>query len=86
MPNTNRVVVSDLDPNYIGVVVAPNRKTNTLNPGIYISRDAGKSWKKSNYGLGQPDKIEGFGFDPFDKNVFWSASHGSGFAKGVMKN
>ncbi|NIJ45266.1 photosystem II stability/assembly factor-like uncharacterized protein [Wenyingzhuangia heitensis] len=85
MPNTNRVAVSDLDPNYIGVVVAPNRKTKLLNPGIYISRDGGKNWHKSNYGLGQPDKIEGFGFDPFDKNVFWSASHGSGFAKGVFK-
>ncbi|MGY6647348.1 VPS10 domain-containing protein [Wenyingzhuangia sp. IMCC45574] len=85
MPNTNRIDISEIDPNYIGVVVAPNRKVKLLNPGIYISRDGGKSWNKSNKGLGQPDKIEGFGFDPFDKNIFWSASHGSGFAKGVFK-
>ena len=86
MPNTNRVAISKLDHRTIGVVVAPNRKTKHLNPGIYISRNYGATWTKSNKGLGQPDKIEGFGFDPFDKNVFWSSSHGSGFAKGVLKD
>lgn len=85
MPNTNRIAVSDLDTDYIGVVVAPNKKTKYLNAGIYISRDNGKTWNKSNYGLGQADKIEGLGFDPFDKDILWSASHGSGFAKGVFK-
>ncbi|MDO6802932.1 hypothetical protein Q4595_10770 [Wenyingzhuangia sp. 1_MG-2023] len=85
MPNTNRVIVSDLDTDYIGVVVAPNKKIKYLNAGIYISRDGGKTWNKCNYGLGQADKIEAFDFDPFDKNIYWSTSHGSGFAKGVFK-
>ncbi len=85
MPSTNRVAVSELDPKMIGVVVSPNKKTKFLNPGIYISKDDGKSWKKSNKGLGQPDKIEGLDFDPYNKDIIWSASHGSGFAKGIIK-
>jgi len=85
MPHTNKVKVSPLDPKMIGVVVAPGRKVKFINSGIYLSRDAGKTWKKHNYGLGQVDKITDFEFDPFDKNVFWSSSHGSGFAKGVFK-
>lgn len=36
------------------IAVAENINIDCLNPGAYLSFDSGKTWKKSNHGLGQP--------------------------------
>lgn len=50
-----------------------------MNPGIYLSLDAGDSWKKINQNLGNNDKIIDAKPDPYDKSVIWAATWGSGW-------
>ena len=56
-----------------------------MNPGVYLSTDAGESWKKINKGLGQPDKIVDVKPDPYEENVLWCASWGCGWFKAVLR-
>ena len=51
---------------------------NFMNPGIYMSKDAGESWTKINKGLGNHDKIVDVKPDPYNENVLWCAAWGSG--------
>ncbi|MEH0152698.1 hypothetical protein V6R21_01055 [Limibacter armeniacum] len=50
-----------------------------MNPGVYLSKDGGKSWKKINQNLGQPDKIVDVKPDPYNENLIWCASWGCGW-------
>jgi photosystem II stability/assembly factor-like uncharacterized protein len=52
---------------------------NFMNPGIYFSENNGESWTKINKGLGNQDKIVDVKPDPYNENVLWSASWGSGW-------
>ena len=49
------------------------------NPGIYLTKDGGKSWAKINKGIGQPDKMVDVKPDPYNENVLWAAGWGSGW-------
>lgn len=80
---------SPINPNIITVCAAlppktRNKKTQ-LNPGAYVSFDAGKSWNKINRGLGQQDRIVDLKPDPYREDVFWASQKGSGWAIGYLK-
>ena len=73
---------SPLDPKLIVLSAAGQQVSMSgkfMNPGIYLSTDGGKSWKKINKGLGQPDKIVDVKPDPYNKDVLWCAGWGSGW-------
>jgi photosystem II stability/assembly factor-like uncharacterized protein len=73
---------SPMNPDLIVISVAGQNVTKAqefMNPGIYLSRDDGKSWNKINKGLGQPDKIVDVKPDPHDENTLWCASWGCGW-------
>lgn len=55
------------------------------NPGIYLTKNAGASWFKINKGLGQQDKMTDIKPDPYNENILWSASWGSGWFKTIIK-
>ena len=55
-----------------------------MNPGIYLSLDAGKRWKKINNNLTNYDKIIDAKPDPFNKDVIWAAGWGSGWFVGYI--
>ena len=74
-----QVETSPLDENLIVVSAAGHYPTKFKNPGIYLSQDGAKSWKKINKGLGQPNKMVDVKPDPYNKNVLWSAAWGSGW-------
>ncbi|MEM9339917.1 MAG: hypothetical protein AAGA66_14365 [Bacteroidota bacterium] len=57
----------------------------TLNPGVYVSFDGGKSWDKVNRGLGQHDRIVDLKPDPYREDIFWCSQKGSGWAIGYLK-
>ncbi|WNJ19064.1 VPS10 domain-containing protein [Pontibacter sp. G13] len=76
--------VSTVDPNLMLVNVPLHRKgrgDSFKNPGIYLTRDGGKSWAKINRGLGQPDKMTDIKLDPKDPAIIWCAAWGSGWFK-----
>ena len=60
-------------------------KNSMLNPGLYVSFDAGKTWNKINRGLGQQDRVVDFKPDPYRADVFWCSQKGSGWAIGYLK-
>ncbi|CAZ97762.1 WD40/YVTN/BNR-like repeat-containing protein [Zobellia galactanivorans] len=73
---------SPLDPKLIVLSAAGQQVSMSgkfMNPGIYLSTNGGKSWKKINKGLGQPDKIVDVKPDPYNKDVLWCAGWGSGW-------
>ncbi|QBG46861.1 hypothetical protein EGM51_05415 [Verrucomicrobia bacterium S94] len=61
------------------------RSHEFMNPGIYLSEDAGETWRKINRGLGQPDKIVDVKPDPYDESQLWCASWGCGWFKAEIK-
>jgi hypothetical protein len=73
---------SPVNPKLI-VISAPGQRIQVehpfMNPGVYLSQDAGNTWRKINHGLGQPDKIVDIKPDPFNENVLWCASWGCGW-------
>jgi len=56
-----------------------------MDPGVYLSLDGGGTWKKINRNLGQPDKIVDVKPDPYNENVLWCASWGSGWFIGYLE-
>jgi len=80
--------VSPINSNIMLVTVpaqVQNRFDQFKNPGIYLTRDGGKSWEKINKGIGQPDKMVDVKPDPYNKNIIWSAAWGSGWFKALIK-
>ncbi|WP_366182552.1 hypothetical protein [Flavobacterium ovatum] len=63
---------------------AGNNESQFRNPGIYLTKDAGKSWSKINKGIGQPDKMVDVKPDPTNENIIWSAAWGSGWFKAML--
>lgn len=79
---------SPVNPDLLVISVAGQNAPNVeefMNPGVYLSQDGGKNWKKINKGLGQPDKIVDVKPDPFNKNILWCASWGCGWFKAIIK-
>ncbi|WP_366183100.1 hypothetical protein [Flavobacterium ovatum] len=88
MPYVWQTEVSPVDSNIITVAVASqdeNKGVTSLNPGAYLSKDAGKTWTKINKNLGQPDSVIDLKPDPEDAAVLWCALKGSGWAKATIK-
>lgn len=85
MPNVFETYSSNVDPNTILVNVQMGRKIKNINPGFYFSKDGGNSWTKANYQLGQPARIMTIKPDIKDANIFWLATYGSGFYRGIYK-
>ncbi len=55
-----------------------------MNPGLYLSLDAGDTWKKINRNLANNDKIIDAKPDPYNPNVLWAAGWGSGWYVGYI--
>jgi len=55
------------------------------NPGAYLSFDNGKTWHKSNQGLGQPYWIVDLKWDLVDPDIIWCGLNGSGWYKGIIE-
>lgn len=84
MPFVYQVTVSEYDSNRIAVAVAENTNINNINPGAYLTFDGGKTWNKSNRGLGQPYWIVDLKFDLTDPDIVWCGLNGSGWYKGTI--
>ncbi|NIJ44878.1 photosystem II stability/assembly factor-like uncharacterized protein [Wenyingzhuangia heitensis] len=71
----------------VSVPLPPKTKNKKaqLNPGAYVSFDAGKTWNKINKGLGQQDRIVDLKPDPYREDVFWASQKGSGWFIGYLK-
>lgn len=86
-PNVWQCQPSPLDPNILIVSSAETTEygdnTPYLNPGCFISHNGGKTWEKVNKGLASPNKAVYVTPDNHDKNVFWCAMWGGGWARGV---
>ncbi|WP_081579240.1 WD40/YVTN/BNR-like repeat-containing protein [Gayadomonas joobiniege] len=61
-----------------------NTEVKFTNPGLYLSLDAGRSWKKINNNLSNYDKIIDAKPDPYNANVLWAAGWGSGWYVGYI--
>ncbi len=83
MPYIWQCESSPIDPNII-TVNAPAHKS-AMNCGAFVSIDGGKSWKKVNQNLGQPNTITDFKPDNRDTNKYWAALKGSGWTVGYVK-
>ena len=77
---TDQLDVSPFDHNLLVVTY----KHMALNPGVFISRDRGLTWEKSNVGLVTPHQQEDINFSTHEPNVIWLANLGSGFFKGKI--
>lgn len=64
----------------------PNMLGDFLNPGAYLSVDAGSTWTKINKGLAHSDRIVDIKPDPDDDSILWSAGWGSGWYKVIINN
>lgn len=54
------------------------------NPGLYLSEDAGTTWRKINTGLANIDKMVDIELDPVNENILWCAGWGSGWYKAML--
>lgn len=78
--NVERIDVSPFDNNLIVISVG----VLEINPGIYVSRDRGLTWSKSNRDIGIPDQIRMVQFDVHNSSQLWLATVGCGFYKGTI--
>jgi hypothetical protein len=84
MPLVFQVSVAPYDSDRIAVTVGENTKIDNINPGVYLSFDGGKTWHKSNHGIGQPYYIDDLKFDLINPDVIWCGTYGSGWYKGTI--
>jgi photosystem II stability/assembly factor-like uncharacterized protein len=57
----------------------------TLNPGIFRSKDKGKTWEKINNGLAGNFNICSLKFNPYKKGELWAGSFGLGMYVTLVK-
>ena len=81
-PGAECIDVSPFDHNLLVVTV----RFLSKNPGVYISRDRGLTWSKSNKSIGIPHQIEDIKFDIHNPEEIWMATLGCGFYKGRIEN
>lgn len=75
------VDVSPYDRDLVAVTV----RHLALNPGVYLSRDRGKSWSKANKNIVIPQMIEDMMFDIHNPGEMWIATLGCGYYKGKIE-
>jgi photosystem II stability/assembly factor-like uncharacterized protein len=87
--STGSIAVADSDPNviYLGTGSDDVRSNVSTGRGIYVSRDAGKTWTFS--GLRDGGQTGGIRIHPTDPNTAWAAMQGDAFKdnpdRGVFK-
>lgn len=72
------LAISPYDRNLLVVTV----KWMSTNPGVYVSRDRGRTWVKSNTGVVTPHRLEDVAFNIHKPGEIWLANLGTGFYKG----
>lgn len=80
-PGTECIDVSPFDHNLIVVTC----KFMSKNPGVYVSRDRGKTWAKSNKNIVIPQEIEDVKFDILNPGKMWLATLGTGFYRVLLR-
>ncbi|WP_169829157.1 hypothetical protein [Tsuneonella mangrovi] len=85
-PLVTQIATSPIDPDILLVTVTSQLtlKRRFMNPGLFLSLDRGKSWRKINLGLANHDQIVDAQPDPFNRNVLWAAGWGSGWYVGYI--
>ena len=85
-PLVTQVESSPVNPDLLLVTAGNQRRFDLVyrNPGLFLSQDGGKSWKKINTNLGNSDKIVDAKPDPYNENVLWAAGWGSGWFVGYI--
>ena len=81
-PRVEHIDISPFDHNLIAITLRYLSK----NPGVYISRDRGKTWNKSNTNIVIPQHIEDLKFDIHDASKIWIGTIGTGFYKGTIND
>ena len=87
MPYVWQTEVSPVNSNIILVNVPlqhENKGSYPINPGAYMSRDAGLTWYKINNNIGRPDHITDLKPDPIDEDVIWCAHFGQSWSKATV--
>ena len=83
MPFVTDIEIAKYDVKTILVVVSPSSTVSNLNPGVYVSHDSGATWKKVNKYLWQPGQIRDCAIDQVKKGVYYCATYGSGWFRGL---
>lgn len=85
-PVVLQVESSPVDANILVLTVGNQMRMDRqfMNPGVYLSLDAGSNWKKINTNLSNNDKIIDAKPDPYNKDVIWAAGWGSGWFVGYI--
>ena len=81
-PGAENIAISPFDTNLLVV----NVENLAKNPGVFVSRDRGLTWSKSNKNLGNPNQVEDIKFDIHNPGELWLATLGCGFYKGKIEN
>ncbi|MGV1682430.1 WD40/YVTN/BNR-like repeat-containing protein [Sphingopyxis sp. NJF-3] len=85
-PLVTQLEASPLDPDLLLLTVYRELRPDPafVNPGLYLSRDGGRSWAKINTNLNSHEKLIDAKPDPFDKRLLWASGWGSGWNVGVI--
>ena len=83
MPFAIDVEIAKYDVKTLLVATNPSHTVQFLNPGVYVSHDSGATWKKVNKYLWQPGKIRDCAIDQVKKGVYYCATFGSGWFRGL---
>lgn len=81
-PGAVCINVSPFDYNLIVITC----KYLSKNPGVFVSRDRGITWSKSNENIVIPEQIEAIKFDILDAGKMWLATLGTGFYRGIIED
>ncbi|WP_430933349.1 VPS10 domain-containing protein [Saccharicrinis sp. 156] len=79
---TECIDISPFDHNLMVVTC----KFMSKNPGVFVSRDRGITWAKSNKNIVISQEIEDIKFDILDAGKMWLATKGTGFYRGTIEN
>ena len=81
-PRVENIDISPFDHNIIVITL----RYLSNNPGVYISRDRGLTWSKSNENIVVPQHVETIKMDLHNAGQVWIGTLGTGFYKGQIKD
>ncbi|ANQ51897.2 hypothetical protein MY04_4562 [Flammeovirga sp. MY04] len=73
------VTTAKYNPNIVLAAIPSDGSMDMMNPGIYRSLDAGKTWTKINTGNIQSDRINALEIDYHKKGVYYCSTYGAGY-------
>lgn len=85
-PMVLQIETSPVDPNILLLNTGSQMRMDRqfMNPGLYLSQDNGKRWKKINTNLANSDKIIDAKPDPHNRHLLWASGWGSGWYVGFI--